>query len=119
MLDTVMAGKAIKGMVAFYSVRDAYRKGYLKRRNYRHSEFTDIGLPCPMPKGAFYLFPDISPTGLTSKDFALKLLESEKVAVVPGNVFGECGKNHIRCSYATSLENIKEAVKRIKHFVQG
>jgi aminotransferase len=72
-----------------------------------------------MPQGAFYLFPDVSPTGLNSRDFAVRLLESEKIAVVPGDVFGDCGKNHIRCSYATSMDNIKEALKRIKKFIKN
>ncbi len=95
------------------------RSEYLKRRNYMYHEFIEMGLPCPKPKGAFYLFPDISPTGLDSKNFALKLLDAEKIAVVPGNVFGESGKDHIRCSYATSMTNIKEAMKRIGRFIKS
>ena len=95
------------------------RKEYEKRRNYIYNGFVDMGLPCPMPEGAFYLFPDVSPTGLNSREFAVKLLDSEKVAVVPGDVFGECGKTHIRCSYATSLENIQEALRRIKRFINS
>jgi aminotransferase len=71
-----------------------------------------------MPKGAFYVFPDIRPTGMKSRDFALKLLAQEKVAVVPGNAFGNCGEGHIRCSYATSIENIKNAMTGIENFVK-
>ncbi|MFW5863062.1 MAG: aminotransferase class I/II-fold pyridoxal phosphate-dependent enzyme [Spirochaetota bacterium] len=90
---------------------------YLKRRNFIVNRFRGIGLPCHMPEGAFYVFPDISSTGLNAKDFALELLKSDKVAVVPGNAFGSHCDNHIRCSFATSIENLKEAMKRIQRFV--
>lgn len=90
---------------------------YLKRRNFIVNRFREIGLPCHMPEGAFYVFPDISSTGLNAKDFALELLKSDKVAVVPGNAFGSHCDNHIRCSFATSIENLKEAMKRIQRFV--
>jgi len=90
---------------------------YLKRRNYIVSRFNNAGLTCPMPDGAFYVFPDISSTGLSSKEFALKLLQYEKVAVVPGNAFGEAGEKHIRCSYATSMSNIKKALDGIEKFI--
>jgi len=92
---------------------------YTRRRNYIAKTFNDIGLPCLYPEGAFYAFPDITPTGLTARDFALKLLEQYKVAVVPGNAFGESGKNHIRCSFATSMDNIKTALERIEAFVKS
>ena len=92
---------------------------YIKRKNFIVSRFNDIGLPCLMPKGAFYVFPDIRPTGLKSRDFALKLLAQQKVAVVPGNAFGSCGEGHIRCSYATSIEVIKNALTGIEKFVSG
>ncbi len=95
------------------------RSEYLKRRNFIVSRFNEAGLPCLQPGGAFYVFPDISPTGLKSRDFALKLLKAEKVAVVPGVVFGDCGENHVRCSFATSMENIKEAMKRIEKFTKN
>jgi aminotransferase len=91
---------------------------YLKRRNFITSRFNDIGMPCHLPEGAFYVFPDISRTGLTSKEFALQLLTNEKVAVVPGRVFGEAGENHLRCSYATSMDNIKESLIRIEKFLK-
>lgn len=91
---------------------------YKKRRNYIVSRFNDAGLPCPMPDGAFYVFPEISSTGLSSKEFALKLLENENVAVVPGNAFGDAGENHIRCSYATSMENIRRALDGIENFAR-
>jgi aminotransferase len=92
---------------------------YVKRRNFIVSRFNDIGLPCLMPKGAFYVFPDIRPTGMKSRDFALKLLAEQKVAVVPGNAFGDCGEGHIRCSYATSIDTIKNAMTGIEKFVDS
>ncbi|MBN2403794.1 MAG: aminotransferase class I/II-fold pyridoxal phosphate-dependent enzyme [Spirochaetes bacterium] len=95
------------------------RQEYLKRRNFIVNEFNDIGLKCVMPKGAFYVFPNISSTGMTSREYALGLLKAEKVAVVPGEVFGKCGKSNIRCSYATSMEALKEAMIRIRRFTQS
>lgn len=92
------------------------RGEYQKRRNYIVSRFNDSGLPCLTPEGAFYVFPDITPSKMNSRDFALALLRAEKVAVVPGNVFGASGEGHIRCSYATSMENIREAMDRIERF---
>ena len=77
-----------------------------------------MGLPCLMPHGAFYAFPNITSTGLTSMEFAKKLLMSEKVAVVPGPAFGECGEGFIRCSYATSMDGIKTAMEKIEKFIK-
>lgn len=77
-----------------------------------------IGLDCHTPGGAFYVFPSIKATGLTSEEFAEELLIQEKVAVVPGNVFGESGEGYIRCSYATSMEQLQEALKRMERFIQ-
>lgn len=93
-------------------------KSYRQRRNYLVHTFQEIGLDCHLPGGAFYVFPSIKRTGLTSEQFAETLLHEEKVAVVPGNVFGEGGEGHIRCSYATSLEELQEAMKRIARFVK-
>ena len=90
---------------------------YRRRRNFVAGALADIGLECHRPLGAFYAFPSVSRFGLSSRDFALKLLHEEKVAVVPGTAFGECGEGFVRCAYATSLENIKEAVRRIQRFV--
>jgi aminotransferase len=95
------------------------RQEYLKRRNFIVNEFNDIGLDCVMPKGAFYVFPNISSTGLTSREFSLGLLKAEKVAVVPGEVFGKCGEGYIRCSYATSMEALKEAMARIRKYTKS
>jgi aminotransferase len=93
------------------------REQYLLRRNYISAALTDMGLRCPVPRGAFYVFPDISSTGLTSRDFAMRLLEEKKVAVVPGPAFGPSGEGFVRCSYATSLEQIKIAMERMADFV--
>lgn len=93
-------------------------KSYRRRRNYIVQSFNEIGLKCHIPGGAFYVFPSIESTGLSSEQFAERLLIEEGVAVVPGNVFGESGEGHIRCSYATSLEQLQEAVKRIKRFIE-
>jgi aminotransferase len=90
---------------------------YRRRRNYLVGAFRDLGIQCHQPLGAFYAFPSVSRFGLSSRDFALKLLHQERVAVVPGTAFGECGEGFVRCAYATSLDNIKEAVKRIQRFI--
>ncbi|MFN7252356.1 MAG: aminotransferase [Anaerobacillus sp.] len=94
-------------------------QSYKQRRNYFVKSFDEIGLPCHVPGGAFYAFPSIKNTGLTSEQFAEQLLLTERVAVVPGHVFGLGGEGHIRCSYATSLDNLKEAVTRIDRFLQS
>ncbi|MCA1041391.1 aminotransferase [Bacillus infantis] len=98
---------------------DSMQKSYRRRRNYFVQSLEDIGLPCHIPGGAFYAFPSIEGTGLTSEQFAEQLLLEEKVAVVPGNVFGESGEGHIRCSYASSMEQLQEAVKRIGRFLEN
>ncbi|MFC7687329.1 aminotransferase [Ureibacillus sp. GCM10028918] len=94
-------------------------KSYRRRRNYIVHSFNEIGLECHEPGGAFYAFPSIQSTGLSSQEFAEKLLLQEGVAVVPGDVFGESGEGHIRCSYASSLEQLQEAIKRIKRFIDS
>jgi aminotransferase len=110
---------AIEAMQHAANDVEKMRMEYTRRRNFIVSGFNDMGLPCHSPEGAFYVFPDVSPSGMKSRDFALSLLKAEKVAVVPGVVFGECGENHIRCSYATSMENIKEAVLRTGRFFKS
>lgn len=97
---------------------DKMKKSYRQRRNYLVKAFNHIGLSCRMPGGAFYAFPSIQSTGMTSDEFAEKLLEEERVAVVPGHVFGAGGEGYIRCSYATSIEALQEAVNRIGAFVE-
>ena len=93
------------------------RKSYRRRRNYIVNSFNEMGLTCHKPGGAFYAFPSITKTGMTSEQFAERLLLEEKVAVVPGDVFGESGEGHVRCSYASSMEQLQEAVTRIKRFI--
>ncbi len=100
------------------AVRHMHEK-YELRRNFIASALNEMGLPCPVPRGAFYVFPDIRSTGLTSREFALRLLEEKKVAVVPGPAFGPAGEGFVRCSYATSLEQIKIAMERMAAFVAG
>ena len=94
------------------------RESYNQRRRYLLNEFKEMGLPCFEPRGAFYVFPCISKLGMTSEEFATKLLEEEKLAVVPGTAFGDCGEGFIRISYAYSLEELKEAIGRIKAFLE-
>ena len=91
---------------------------YDKRRRLIYDGLTNAGLKCFEPKGAFYIFPDITSTGLTSEEFAEQLLMKEHVALVPGIAFGQCGEGYVRCSYATSVTKISEAIARIEHFVQ-
>ncbi|RNA70506.1 aminotransferase [Alteribacter keqinensis] len=114
--------------MAQYGALEALRNGkdemlemvesYRQRRNFFVSSLKDIGLDCHTPGGAFYAFPSIKSTGLSSESFAEKLLFAERIAVVPGNVFGEGGEGHIRCSYATSLSQLEEAVDRIDSFLK-
>ncbi|MCF6408936.1 aminotransferase [Pseudalkalibacillus salsuginis] len=99
------------------SVEDMF-ESYKQRRNFIVSSLNEIGLTCPHPGGAFYAFPSIEATGLTSNEFAEQLLQEEQVAVVPGNVFGANGEGYIRCSYATSIKQLDEAMKRMKRFVE-
>lgn len=94
------------------------REAYNQRRRYLMHAFKEMGLPCFEPYGAFYVFPCIKEFGLTSDEFALRFLQEEKVAVVPGTAFGECGEGYIRISYAYSLENLKLAIGRLADFVK-
>ncbi|MDB4793497.1 aminotransferase class I/II-fold pyridoxal phosphate-dependent enzyme [Methylacidiphilales bacterium] len=93
------------------------REHYRKRRNFLLHAFREMGLPCFEPRGAFYLFVSIKPTGKTSHDFAMSLLKQEQVAVVPGTAFGASGEGYIRCSYATALEQLEIAAQRMAKFV--
>jgi len=113
---------------AQYAALEALRHGeadvaemvadYDRRRRVMVKGLNDIGLTCFNPRGAFYAFPSIRITGLSSEEFAEKLLMEEKVAVVPGTAFGECGEGHVRCCYATSLAEIEEALVRMGRFVE-
>lgn len=94
------------------------KAAYNQRRRLLVDGFRKMGLDCFEPFGAFYVFPSIQKTGLTSEEFAKELLFDQKVAVVPGTAFGECGEGFIRCSYAYSIENLKVALERIQIFVE-
>lgn len=102
-------GNEVKSMVVEYN----------QRRKFMVSRFREMGLSCFEPRGAFYTFPCIKNTRLSSEEFATELLLKQKVAVVPGNAFGQCGEGYIRCCYATSLQDIEEALKRIRRFLDS
>lgn len=102
----------------FEDVRTMVRS-YDRRRRLMVESFNGMGLACFEPKGAFYVFPSVASTGLTSDEFCTRLLEKKHVACVPGTAFGASGEGHIRCSYATSLENLNEALEKIREFVRG
>ncbi len=97
---------------------EAMRKAYNQRRRYLMNAFKEMGLDCFEPYGAFYVFPCIKEFGMTSEEFATRFLEEEKVAVVPGTAFGDCGEGFLRISYAYSLENLKVAIGRVGRFVE-
>jgi aminotransferase len=110
-----------------YAALEALRSGedevlrmlaeYDRRRKVMWRRFNEMGLACFEPRGAFYCFPNVRSTGLSSEEFATRLLRDEKVVVVPGNAFGEHGEGHVRCCYATSMAEIEEACDRIERFV--
>jgi aminotransferase len=95
------------------------REQYHRRRDLIVRRLNEIGLTCHLPRGSFYAFPNVTASGKSEKDFAVGLLEKEKVAVVPGMAFGENGRGHVRACFATSYEQIIEACDRIERFVQG
>ena len=90
---------------------------YNQRRRFLVHAFREMGLPCFEPFGAFYIFPCIKEFGMTSEEFATRLLEEEHVAVVPGDAFGDCGEGYLRISYAYSLDSLKVALERLGRFV--
>jgi len=93
------------------------RREYEQRRNFITRALNEMGLECLKPKGSFYVFPKISSTGLASREFSMRLLHEHKVAVVPGTAFGPSGEGHVRCSFATGLDQIKVAMERMAAFV--
>ena len=93
------------------------RREYERRRNFITRALNDMGLECLKPNGSFYVFPKITSTGLTSREFTMRLLHEHKVAVVPGTAFGPSGEGHVRCSFAASLEQIKTAMERMAAFL--
>jgi aminotransferase len=109
---------AIEALENCQNAVEAMRSDYERRRNFVVNRFNEIGLPCHLPKGAFYAFPSIAPTGLKSKEFSLRLLKEKRVAVVPGSAFGPSGEGYVRCCFATGMEKLKEALDRIESFVE-
>ncbi len=97
---------------------ETMRKSYNQRRRYLMNAFKEMNLECFEPFGAFYVFPCIKEFGMTSEEFATKFLQEEKVALVPGTAFGDCGEGFLRISYAYSLENLKIAMERLKNFIE-
>ena len=102
-----------------FATVEEMREEYKKRGGFLVNAFNSMNLKCFSPKGAFYVFPSVAATGLDGEQFANRLLEAKKVAVVPGDAFGEAGKYHVRCSYATSMSQLAEAIERIGDFVRG
>ena len=94
------------------------REAYNNRRRFVVSSLREMGLSCFEPLGAFYVFPCIKEFGMTSDEFATRLLKEEKLAVVPGTAFGDCGEGYLRISYAYSIEQLKTALERMKNFVE-
>jgi len=90
---------------------------YARRRNFIYASFREMGVRIHKPAGAFYAFPYVGDLGMTSKEFALRLLEEQNVAAVPGSAFGACGEGYLRCSYATGMEQVKEAMRRMAVFI--
>jgi aminotransferase len=122
---TIMCASTMGQMAALEALKaddgevDAMVRDYDRRRRIIVKGLRDIGLSCFEPRGAFYAFPSIKVTGMTSEDFAEKLLWEEKVAVVPGTAFGQCGEGYLRCCYATALPDIEEALKRMGRFIKN
>ncbi len=110
---------AAEGLRNGFAEVEKMRISYEQRRNLMYKAFIEMGLPVTEPDGAFYIFPDIRSTGLTSEEFATKLINDYQVAVVPGSVFGAGGEGFIRCCYATEIGKIKEALKRIAAMVNA
>ena len=109
---------AAEGLRNGWAEVEKMRVSYQQRRNLMLKAFHDMGLPCFEPEGAFYMFPDIRPTGMTSEEFATELIQKYNVAVVPGNCFGDAGEGFIRCCYATDINKIKIAMERIASLVK-
>ena len=120
----IMCAPTNSQYAATTALRDCYpevekmREAYNQRRRYLLHSFRQMGLPCFEPFGAFYVFPCIKEFGMTSEKFATRLLEEERVAVVPGDAFGDSGEGYIRISYAYSLEALQVAIGRLQHFVE-
>lgn len=110
---------ALEGLRSGADEVEKMRVSYQQRRNLMINAFHDMGLPVNEPEGAFYVFPDIRKTGLSSEEFALKLINEYKVAVVPGTAFGAGAEGFVRCCYATEIGKLKEALRRMKLMIEG
>ena len=110
---------ALEGLRSGWSEVERMRVSYQQRRNLMYKAFVEMGLDVVEPEGAFYIFPNISSTGLTAEEFATRLIEEYQVAVVPGDVFGAGGAGYIRCCYATDINKIKLALERIATMVKS
>ncbi|HUA66799.1 MAG TPA: aminotransferase class I/II-fold pyridoxal phosphate-dependent enzyme [Alphaproteobacteria bacterium] len=110
---------AIEALLRGEEAMKKMREQYHRRRDFIVRRFNEMGLTCHLPRGSFYAFPDVSSTGLGERDFAIGLLEAEKVAIVPGSAFGENGKGFCRACFATSYEQLIEAANRIERHVQN
>ncbi|MFN3761610.1 MAG: pyridoxal phosphate-dependent aminotransferase [Anaerolineae bacterium] len=121
---TIMCAPTVAQYAALVALKEGepfveeMRREYDRRRRLIVSGLNEIGLTCVEPKGAFYAFPSIAITGMDENTFAEKLLQEERVAVVPGSAFGPSGKGYVRCSYATAYEKIEEALERMRRFVR-
>ena len=116
--STMSQEAAIEALENCQKEIECMRNDYERRRNFVVARLNEIGLPCHTPKGAFYAFPNITPTGLKSKEFSLQLLKSKKVAVVPGSAFGDSGEGYVRCCFATGMDKLREAMDRMQKFVE-
>jgi aminotransferase len=109
---------AIEALTNGESATAEMREQYRMRRNFIVKALNDMGLPCHLPRGSFYAFPNITSTGLGSKEFAIRLLNEEKVACVPGGAFGPSGEGFLRCCFATAFDQIQIAMDRTAKFVE-
>jgi aminotransferase len=122
---TILCASITGQMAAQEALKNSFKsiqlmkREYDRRRRYMVEALNAIGLKCHMPQGAFYVFPSITSTGERSMDFAQNLLKKEKVALVPGVAFGKSCEGFVRISYASSYDNLKEAIARIKHYLNG
>jgi aminotransferase len=94
------------------------KEQYRLRRNFLVGALNDMGLTCHLPRGSFYAFPSVAATGLNSRDFAVGLLQQEKVACVPGSAFGPAGEGYLRCCFATALDQLQIAAERMAAYVK-
>ena len=119
-MGQVAALEALRsGRLTDYEDVRRMRESYDRRRRLMVEGFRAMGLNCFEPRGAFYIFPSIKPTGLTSEEFCNRLIREHKVACVPGTAFGSCGEGHIRCSYATGIDKLSIALERMESFIRG